>query len=76
MRDRKIYLCAAFCLLLAALRFLFPAQTAFVQEWVQRTADPAGIIRTFSQELGHEMGDTGLREGLIAVFRLGEEALS
>jgi hypothetical protein len=76
MRDGKLYLCAAFFLLLTALRFFLPDWTGQAQNWVRRSVDPAGECRGFVQALGQQLDGTGLRDGLVAVFRFGEEALS
>lgn len=76
MRDGKLYLCAAFFLLLTALRFFLPDWTGQAQSWVRRSVDPAGECRGFVQALGRQLDGAGLRDGLVAVFRFGEEALS
>ena len=76
MRDGKLYLCAAFFLLLTALRLFLPDWSGRAQDWVARRVDPAGECRGFVLALGQHLDGVGLRDGLVAVFRLGEEALS
>ena len=76
MRDGKLFLCAAFFLLLTALRLFFPDWAGQAQSWVSRNLDPGGECRGFVQTLGKQLDGAGLRAGLVSVFRLGEEALS
>lgn len=75
MRDGKLLLCAAFFLLLTALRLVFPDWTGQAQTWVRQRLDPTGENRAFVQTLGRQLDGAGLRDGLVAVFRLGEEVL-
>ena len=76
MRDGKLILCAAFFLLLTALRLLFPIQTAQVRNWMTKTVDPMGNTRAVSLMLGRGYSDAGLRDRLTAVIQWGEEAFS
>ena len=76
MRNGKLYLCAVIFLLLTALRLLFPDWAGQAQAWVSRTVDPGGEGRSFVQALGQQLDEAGLRDGIVAVFQLGEEALS
>ena len=75
MRNGKLYGCAALFLLLTALRLCFPEQAGQAQAWVDRAVDPGGCCSAFALSLGQALDSTGLKEGLIMVFRLGEEAL-
>ncbi len=74
MRNGKLYACALFILLLMALRLCFPVQAGQAQAWVKQASDPAGSCRVFIRALGQELDNTGLKDSLSAVFRLGEEA--
>ena len=74
MRDKKLFSCAALFLLLTALRLCFPEQAGLAQAWMDRTLDPHGSCRAAALMIGQELDRTGLRDGIIAVFRLGEEA--
>ena len=74
MRNGKLYACTALFLLLTALRFFFPVQVGQAQAQVDRALDPTGICGSYALTLGCGLDKVGLRDGLIAVFRLGEEA--
>ena len=73
MRNGKLYACAALILLLAVLRFCYPQQAGQAQLWAAQTIDPSGSCRAFACTLGKTLDGCGLRNDLIAVFRLGEE---
>ena len=75
MRNGKLYACALFILLLMALRLCFPVQAGQAQAWVEMTLDPCGGCRSAALALGRDLDSVGLRGGMVAVFRLGEEAL-
>ena len=74
MRNGKLFGCAALFLLLTALRLCFPAQAGQALAWADRTLDPGGCCGAFALTLGRELEGAGLKDGLIAVYRLGEEA--
>lgn len=76
MRDAKLklYGCAALFLLLTALRIWFPEQAGQAQAWMDHTLDPQGSFRAAALTLGRELDTAGLKDGMVAVFRLGEEA--
>lgn len=76
MRDGKLILCAAFFLLLAVLRLLFPDQAAQAQDWVTTTVDPMGNIRTVSLTLGKGLSGIGLMDRLSAFMQWSLEAFS
>ena len=61
-------------LLLTALRLQFPDQVGQARVWAAQTVDPRGCCRVFAHSVGQELDGVGLRGGLLAVFRLGEEA--
>lgn len=75
MRNARLYGCMALFLLLTALRVLFPEQSGQAQAWVEMTLDPCGGCRSAALALGRDLDSVGLRGGMVAVFRLGEEAL-
>lgn len=74
MRDWKLTLCAAFFLLLAALRYFYPAETVLAQTWVADTLDPQRSCRAFALRVGRELEAFEPRDRLIAVFAHGGEA--
>lgn len=74
MRNGKLYGLGALFLLLTALRLSFPVQAGQAQAWVKQAVDPGGCCRVFARSIGQELDGVGLRDGLTAVFRLGEEA--
>lgn len=76
MRDWKLTLCAAFFLLLTALRFFFPAETALAQAFVADTLDPQGASRAFALRLGQELEAFDARGRLLAVFEQAREAMA
>ena len=74
MRNGKLYACALLVLLLTVLRLCWPAQAGQAVSLAARALDPEGSCRVFARTLGRELDGAGLRDGLTAVFRLGEEA--
>ena len=74
MRNEKLYACALLVLLLTALRLCWPVQAGQAVSFAARALDPEGSCRSFARTLGQGLDGAGLRDGLIAVFRLGEEA--
>ena len=75
MRDGNVFGCAAFIILLLTLRLCFPVQAGQVYAWANQAVDPENFCRALACTLGQELDSAGLKDGLIAVFRMSEEAL-
>ena len=75
MRNRELIACAGLFLLLTALRFCFPTQLEQVRTWAAQAIDPAGRCGALALSIGQGLDSLGLKDGLVVVFRLGEEAL-
>lgn len=74
MRDGKLFLCAAFWVLLTALRLFFPGETEAARAWVTDTVDPRRSCRAAALQLGRELEAFHPRQRLVEALARGEGA--